>query len=359
MKHIKGLDTLRAFAVMFVILDKFHWGPLFAEGSAAANFCDALIPDGRFGVTLFFVLSGFLISSILLNETFKGGPGSKMSIVKTFYLRRVFRIFPIYYLVVIIFLLLGNSFVLQNAGYFVFYCSNFLQHKPGNPLLHTWSLAVEEQFYLLWPWLLVFVERRYLKYLFAFCILFGVGFKYFEYYRLHGDGYLLFSCFDSFSLGGLYAYMRCDERQGRKFENGFIVSLVMLLFFAWRFDKLVGVPVVVIFQKFLESCVALGAIIFVLRNKNKVIQKYLLENRALIFIGKISYGLYLYHFFLGQPLGDFYIKTLQQVHASPILLQRGSVLLFKFAVLLVIAWTSFTFIEKPILAIKKRFAYAK
>jgi peptidoglycan/LPS O-acetylase OafA/YrhL len=358
MKYVKGFDVLRAIAVLLVIVDEYHWGPIIPANTWAGALSKAIVPDGRFGVTLFFVLSGFLISSILLKETYNGVSVNKMSIVKTFYMRRFFRIFPIYYLVILLFLLLKNSFVVAHAGYFLFYCSNFLQLKPGNVLLHTWSLAVEEQFYLIWPWLLVFIDRRYLKYVLVFCIVLGTGFKYYEYYVLHGNGYLLLSCFDYFSIGGLYAYVRSGgESEGRKFENSFIVLLTVMLFIAWRLNQLGGAPMLVMYQKFLDGCVALGAIIFVLRNKNAIIDKYLLNNRFLIFIGKISYGIYLYHFFLDQPLKTLYLDTLGMSNGPAILSSTVFVFAFKFSVLLLLSWLSFLLIEKPILNLKKRFTY--
>src|SRR5580704_6957692 len=101
MKYIRGLDTLRAFAVIFVII--YHWG-LPLPANEAVHRLQRLIPDGRFGVDLFFVLSGFLITRILLTAR-RQADLPRLSIIKNFIVRRSLRIFPIYY-AAILFLLI-------------------------------------------------------------------------------------------------------------------------------------------------------------------------------------------------------------------------------------------------------------
>ena len=146
MQYVKGFDTIRALAVFFVITDKFHWGPVFKEHTFPAITKEVFIPNGRFGVNLFFVLSGFLITSILLHEKLTHSPEKHFTIIKNFFARRVLRIFPIYYLTILLCCIFNYQFVKDNIAYFLTYTSNILQYHTNaqNPLLHTWSLAVED-----------------------------------------------------------------------------------------------------------------------------------------------------------------------------------------------------------------------
>ena len=101
MKHIKGLDTLRALAVIIVLTG--HWNLLPAIGPVSGFIKQYFIPDGQAAVDLFFVLSGFLITGILLKEK-EAVAGNRWPAIKKFIIRRALRIFPIYYLVVLLYI---------------------------------------------------------------------------------------------------------------------------------------------------------------------------------------------------------------------------------------------------------------
>src|SRR6185369_11926154 len=160
--------------VFFVIAD--HWGPDFKEHTIPYIFKSIFIQKGEFGVNMFFVLSGFLITSILLNEKVKNTGKQHFTIIKNFFVRRVLRIFPIYYLVILLCCLFGYQFVIDNIAYFVTYTSNLLPYRSGqsNVLSHTWSLAVEEQFYIVWPWLIILINRKFIKYILWAAIATGI-----------------------------------------------------------------------------------------------------------------------------------------------------------------------------------------
>lgn len=145
MKYVPQLDGLRAIAILFVMV--FHLG---------------VFPLGWVGVPLFFVLSGYLITTILVADRSK----SLRDFLARFYWRRTVRIFPLYYLYVLIIavaaILFGYS--LNGYGWFLAYLGNYQialsQDVPAGGLVaHLWSLAVEEQFYLIWPFV-VFFSRR-------------------------------------------------------------------------------------------------------------------------------------------------------------------------------------------------------
>ena len=146
MKHIKQIDGLRFIAVFLVLLEHF--------ATAIAKHFEA----GFYGVDLFFTISGFLITSILLNakEPF-------WAAYKKFLGRRTLRIFPLYYAVVFILYIANHPFVHQYIFNFLTYTYNYAWVKyniPGNSAAHFWSLSVEEQFYLFWPILILLLRNN-------------------------------------------------------------------------------------------------------------------------------------------------------------------------------------------------------
>lgn len=360
MKYVKGLDTIRALAVFFVIAD--HWGPDFQEHTIPYIFKSIFIQKGEFGVNMFFVLSGFLITSILLNEKVKNTGGKHLSIIKNFFVRRILRIFPIYYLVILLCYMFNYRFVHEHIGNFLTYTSNLLPYRTGqaNVLSHTWSLAVEEQFYIVWPWLIILINKKYIKHILWLAIAIGIVSKYIVLYVLHHTyPVLVFNCFDAFGIGGLYAYIRLNKDTCKEYEKRFLVALPFLLFIAWRMAPFSGIPAFVIFSHELDSLVALAFIMFALNNKWEWMRKYILENNAFNFIGRISYGIYLYHFTFGPAFDSFMHSILDHNTSLPSFLSSFYfIYVMKLVALITICWLSFIIIEKPILRLKKKFEYS-
>lgn len=155
-KVISGLDGLRALAVILVLMDHFHF---------IDHFLGVRLETGSFGVMIFFVLSGFLITSMLLKEHGKTGGIS----LANFYRRRAYRIFPTFYCCWILTTAvecLVHQFYWKTAAVSFFYLMDYgraLAPENMQRYLHmwiSWSLAVEEKFYLLWPLLLLFLLKR-------------------------------------------------------------------------------------------------------------------------------------------------------------------------------------------------------
>lgn len=361
MKYVKGLDTIRAVAVLVVILG--HWGPSLDPNTRAGRAVDTLIQNGRFGVVLFFVLSGFLITGILLNEKVKNTAGKHFTIIKNFFVRRALRIFPIYYAVVILFFLIGDPFVRSHIGYFLTYSSNLPPYWTDQPniLSHTWSLSVEEQFYLMWPWFIILVDMKYIRYILWAAIAIGIGSKYYVLFVQHHQfPVLVFNCFDSFGIGALYAYARLDEERCRRFERGFVVIFILFMFFLLRTASLAGAPVFVILSRTFDSLIGLAAIMYVFKNRSEWVRRYILENRVLMFIGKISYGVYLYHFIIDAPFTNLIRSVAAGSSAlAPVLLNPVVLYCSKFGALILLCWLSYRFFEVPIMSLKKRFEYSK
>src|SRR5687768_1429660 len=159
--YFRQLDALRALAVSMVIFS--HW-----PGYHHDMWSDDLFWfNGEIGVKLFFVISGFLITGILLDERIKADQNDlgKASLLKTFYIRRFLRIFPLYYATLFVAFVLGHPDVVASWKWQVTYLSNFFYAMRGEYLgevSHFWSLAVEEQFYFVWPLIILFVPKKWL-----------------------------------------------------------------------------------------------------------------------------------------------------------------------------------------------------
>lgn len=200
-RYMPQLDGLRAIAVGAVMLH--HFLPL-------ARFVPYdFITLGDLGVRLFFVLSGFLITGILLrckSDVANLGAHSRHPL-RMFYVRRFLRIFPVYYLALGFAALLNLPTVRDSLPWHAAYLSNVFFARSGQfngPLSHFWSLAVEEQFYFIWPWLIVFAPSRHVPRIIAASIVGAIAFRL--YVVLSGGSdlaafILLPGCMDSLGIG--------------------------------------------------------------------------------------------------------------------------------------------------------------
>lgn len=360
MKYIKELDSIRAIAVLLVIIN--HWIP--------PHYIINKIPNGAIGVDIFFVLSGFLITWILLDNRVKGTKGQikRGVILKNFYMRRTLRIFPIYYLVIFSLLIIAestNTHIKSAFPYYLTYTSNFYFFSTGEwdgILSHTWSLAVEEQFYLLWPSLMLFVNRKYLVYVMIGFILIGATSQFVFRHNDMGN-VLTFSCFDAFGMGGLLAWLLVFQpglmqRFYKKLR--IIAAVALLIFIAGVFQtRWPAMPML----RTLISIITLFVITYIVYRGpgGKLKFRFIFSNRVLIFIGKISYGIYLYHniipYFTSTALRKYFGISMETMF--PYKLGYIVMLGINTVILLVVAWGSWMLIEKPILSLKKYFNYEK
>ena len=320
-RHRPELDGLRGIAILLVLFE--HAGvPGFATG-------------GTTGVTLFFVLSGYLITSLLLIEIEASG---RIDLI-AFYMRRALRLLPALYavlLVVAVFLLLGlwPKEALTGTNYAVvfvsviFYAANWVWIAGNylNLLGHTWSLAVEEQFYIIWPVTLFVGLKLGRRRLALVLILVGLAVTpWREYLVIHGDVAHAMAGLDTHADALLLGCAVALVVPKYSAIVGWLgVVGVLLLATAWQFEpnrvfgQLMFVPLVTV-----AGTVAVAAC------------PAALGWRPLAFIGKISYGLYLWH------------GIIIWYHAPwPITV----------AVSLVVAVLSWYVIERPFLALKGRFA---
>jgi peptidoglycan/LPS O-acetylase OafA/YrhL len=362
LKHIKGLDTLRAFAVIFVIIT--HWGPTYERDQPVGAFLmRLLVPDGGTGVFIFFTLSGFLITSILLAARFDSNETKRFIIIKNFIVRRTLRIFPIYYIFLLALILIFNPpDMKQNLPWFLTYSTNILVYKTNSwhTASHTWTLAIEEQFYLFWPWLILFINEKYLKLLFTAAIITGVVSTYFVLKTKMGP-FLVYNCVDSFAIGGFYAYARRNRGHKEIFEKVIkrMVPFLLIFYFFWKIENFILQQEYFIFlKKTVESLLAIWIIILIVNNRSEGVRKNLLENRGLNFIGKISYCIYLIHPYVvnyNGPYKELILSSGLPSFLKDFFIGNGFVYICDLTVLTIICWLSYRLIEQPILSLKKFF----
>tara|TARA_B100000989_G_scaffold164702_1_gene123131 strand:- start:212 stop:2215 length:2004 start_codon:yes stop_codon:yes gene_type:complete len=300
----KDINGLRAIAVLSVIL--FH---------AEIAIDDYLIFDGGFvGVDIFFVISGYLITLLLLKEL---SSNSKISFLK-FYERRARRIFPMLFFIIIISTAIGyfilSSHEFKNLSFsaitslffssnFFFYFSDLAYNSQSSllqPLLHTWSLSIEEQFYLLFPVFLI-IFYKFFKFnifpIFIIGLLLSTSISFYGYhFHNHITFYMLPTRAWELISGSLIAILVFKEKKNFMIVNNFTKNLIFFLsllsiFLVVLFYNLINFNM---FYAILISVVATCLILYVdVSNKRLLL---LLSNRFFLKIGLISYSVYLWHF---------------------------------------------------------------
>jgi peptidoglycan/LPS O-acetylase OafA/YrhL len=358
------LDGVRFIAVSLVLVD--HW---LAERN--------IIPFGPLGVTMFFVLSGFLITRILIQSKFKDETTGRSHwfSVKQFIIRRSLRIFPIYYLTIFACFALNEPPVREKIVWCLLYATNFyiaFKETWLGSIDHLWSLAVEEQYYLIFPYLILFLPKRYFLNTFWAMILISIGLRFILY--LNGNPWmaqyvLMPTNLDSFGLGGLLAYLFTFHKENifQKLNKNFylIFSLVLyILVIVW--SKYGFVPKYNFANLVLERLMASVFCFFLIQRAVSGfggIMRAFLTNSVVVYLGKISYGLYLYHNFIynyyhTQPT-HITLRVLRKIYQF-IPQLSGNVmfeLLYFFGIAVVVASISWFLIEKPVNNLKKYFTY--
>ena len=319
------------------------------------------------GVTMFFVLSGFLITQILIYEKVKFrvqgfSEWTKiLSILKIFYIRRALRIFPLFYLVLIILFLLNYDSARKFWGYHFFYASNFLYSFKisFDGLAHFWSLAVEEQFYLVWPLLILAIPGRLVSVrFFSFLIAASVVFKIcllFLYWPNSLPSYCMMpSCVESFASGAI-ALIMCKKEI--KIGNLRLLLILSLLAFIplqvmtyWNPSDLV-LFISSAFSRTIFSFISAGVLLIAVKGYYGKIGSFFFNNRLLLLIGKISYGVYIYHMFMPRLIGFFMDKVDIDLRGY------GKLLFLEVFCTIGLAYISYFYFELPVNKLKKNFKY--
>ena len=298
--YMPQLDAIRAIAVSAVMLHHF--------GSSAIS---RYFPNGLFGVRLFFVLSGFLITGILLRQRDRlaSGDATLSGIARTFYLSRALRLLPLYYLTLAVIGPMLSHALGTGWLWHVFYATNLCVAYTGTwcDFIPFWSLAVEEQFYMLWPWVILLAPDRWLWRMLVGSVILAplvrVGVM-----GATGNGLVaqvtLLGCLDSLAMGALLASIVRKAEARALLESPFgrkafaTVGLSALMTSVALHNWLGEDSLLTIGLQ--DSILALFNVWFVYRAAvgfGGWIGRCL-SSTSLLRMGKISYGIYVVHTFV-------------------------------------------------------------
>jgi peptidoglycan/LPS O-acetylase OafA/YrhL len=363
--YIRSLDGVRAIAILLVMA--FHFG---------------IIRFGWMGVQLFFVLSGFLIGTILLKE--KASPAPLSARLKKFWIRRSLRIFPLYYIYLLVFagIYLWFAFpegYLHDLPYLVSYTFNLTrisQTWHESPVYtHFWSLCVEEQFYLFFPFIIFLLSVRSLRVLLVVVLIGTPLFRWAFGNYLLKSGIAPFQVFDviywfplshldAFFTGLAISLLQLHERVKRPLVLFVFVLLLTgaagLLNFVYDSHGH-ALPVSlgynfgdinsyqhVWYYTVLNACAGSLLLLLVSLHKSKAGQliSRVFENNILVSIGKVSYGMYILHWVIQTQL----ISALIPVNDH----NKYWLFLIDVPVVYGFAWLSFHLIELRFIQLKNR-----
>lgn len=367
------LDGLRALAICLVLFH--HYSQKMGNTGLGDQFFFNLSNSAWIGVDLFFVLSGFLITGILYDA--KGSP----SYFRTFYIRRSLRIFPIYYvMLLVIFVILPffqhsivDSYTLANQKWFWLYGSNYLtalKAWPDIAVAHLWSLAIEEHFYLLWPVVVFFGNKRQLLIGGAALVVGAMLFRFYAAtHATSADSIYVMTHYriDTLVTGGLLALgwrtpaiRSALERHAGKATAVLLIAIVAGLTTSLGFDwhhwspvqQAAGFTLIALFF-------AAGHVVCLQLSGDSIFYQILTCSPA-IWLGRLSYGMYLFH----RPIE---VVAMELGLHPGLHIQKGVpnwtyVLVYILGNALataLLAWLTWNLFEKHILRLKDHFTYQK
>lgn len=363
-----NLDGLRFFSFLAVFLSHGFYTDIiyFKENTAYQFIKQGLFRSADQGVNFFFVLSGFLITYLLLKENETTGRID----VKNFYIRRILRIWPLFYFCVFFgfvafpfFKGLFGFVPLENANLvsYLFFFNNLDLVKHGVPdssvLGVLWSVAVEEQFYLIWPMILsLSAPRRYIS-IFVFFMVISLVFRSLHYtdqiYLTHHT----LAVISDMAVGGLAAFLAISNKkflEGIKNLNRIKIFLIYVLVFIILFFKeiIFSLPISIILERLVTSIV-FSLVILEQNFSDRSLFK--ISNLKLITrLGKYTYGLYCFHtigiLIIFALLGIFKLNTGSWQVAC------GN-MIASLMITILMSLLSYKFFESPFLRLKNKFSY--
>ncbi|WP_339735938.1 acyltransferase [uncultured Gimesia sp.] len=355
-KHVSALDGIRGIAILMVLA--FHGGLIITATTPVGSIYRQVVSFCWSGVDLFFVLSGYLITGILLDTR------DSKHYYRNFYLRRALRIFPLYYgVILVLFWCIPD---LTNQIWYWLYLQNwrsaFSGSMPATVLQPFWSLAIEEQFYLLWPFVIFFLNRRRLSLfcglmilvaILARCIATFQGVNPMTIYTL-----TVFRI-DTLCAGALIAVWLRDADQSKRLERFKIpclviagLALIAVVIFDGSFSG-EGLGSQTIGYSLFAAIYAL-LIAFVVMNPSSVPPlKRILEFGVLRYFGNRSYAIYLFQMVVFIPLNQIYLRHWKAIDISG----WRAVCTFCIALVFILALATISWYcyEKPFLKLKRFF----
>lgn len=344
--HFKGLYALRFFAALFIIV--YHTTAGFHADMTPPY--KSIFQNLVIGVDWFFLISGFLIIYLLLMEKKETGRID----MRKFYLRRVLRIFPLYYLIVAAaYLVYHNTNPDLAFSKYLYFWGNFysieINNWPHGFLTPLWSVCIEEHFYLVIPALVLVTPLRYVHWVLIAVVAASMAYRYGQvptdnWYKIYCHS--LSRC-DLMAIGGLLACYHV--RKPISFSIPVFAPLAILLVVLFGVMSILvyadyTTVVYAVFKKYAFAVPMLAIIVLFVFNTHKSVMVF--ENKPLQYLGKISYGLYLFHepmnnlMFNYSPLTK-YILDWKPLHFVQVIIPT-----------ILLASLSYEFFEKKFLAYK-------
>jgi peptidoglycan/LPS O-acetylase OafA/YrhL len=378
--YFENLDGLRFFAFLVVFVS--HAALFLGYNATSTTFSlikKYVLVNGDAGVSFFFVLSGFLITYLLFIEQDKTGDIS----LKKFYLRRILRIWPVYFTTLIVgffilptftYLLIGDETLpfLMNPPLWVlpkylFFLANFdLAFHAGAsvPTDILWSISVEEQFYLIWPWVMVLLPRKHLIKFISFTIVVSCIYRYLYAFSPYVLAYSTFSVMSDLAVGSLLAWFVYTKshivnllRHTPRSIIVFIYTLVPIAIFGRHYivDLFLNQP------QFMSSFATFFPLIlaflyaFIIFEQNELFKSFFKVGKLkmLSFLGKISYGFYSYHMFAFAIVLSIALKFGVIIRYSS-MIQWFTFVILSFVTTLGLAVLSYNVMEKKLLKLKPK-----
>jgi peptidoglycan/LPS O-acetylase OafA/YrhL len=355
--YFPGLNGLRAIAATIVIC--FHVNStMWFFGSTPIDYFERRDEMSRHAVVLFFVLSGYLITFLLLKEKERFGTID----IKKFYLRRILRIWPLFYAALVLALLIvpfntfGHtvSYNIETVGYYALFVPNFAMMAGFMlpTIVPLWSVGVEEQFYAIWPVCMNLFKNTFLflaGFLFLYIVLkliflltgnvwtkFSINLNYFSY--------------DTMAIGGIAAWCYAtNQRILRLLYHPFLQAISWLFFIASCIFGPFDIHYII--NKEIYSIAFAIIILNVSTNPKTMIG---LKSKIFDFLGKISYGMYVLHPFVIVLLAVPLKHVIPSISAKP--LQIAVIALFVIPITILFAWLSFRYFELTFLKRKENFS---
>ena len=363
--YFPNLDGLRFIGALFILMLHVE-GIKYKHGQQGIAWIRHFLPGGGPAVSLFFVLSGFLITYLLLREKKDSGNIH----LKKFYVRRILRIWPLFYLIGLI----GFILMPYMERYFYYHYSRGIYYFWFCPLLYvfflpplvgsqalgaTWSVRVEEAFYLVWPWLLRRFKNYYKVFIVVIISVIAVrniglyslqnirGYRYIIVFRNIFKDYRV-SCM---ALGGMGAYLYIEEKQkilSFLYQKNvqWLIYCIILLMLLFR----IHIPLI---NNEIYSFIFAIIVLNLATNPQSVIR---LEHKWMNYFGKVSYGIYLYN----PMMRIFCMEGILHYYHHNITGWKMNLLLYASVIIttLAVSALSYEFFEKSFLKLKKYFNYS-
>lgn len=369
--HVAALDGVRGLAVLMVVV--FHYTRWFPSATPGARTLQGIGAFGGAGVELFFVLSGFLITRILINTR------SHPRYFRNFFARRVLRIFPLYYGVLVAIFLVAPLLLpshwfepIQRYQLWLWtYTSNLHDAFRGGwsyanayfHLNHFWSLAIEEQFYVFWPFVVFVLRPGWLIGLCASILIISPLLRL--ALALTGTSEFTIHLLTPLRLDGLMAGALIAACMARGFGRQvlaprYIVLALGIVGLYWLFEGRTPVAAARMMVTFGYSLVALtfGAfLLVVLGAPERSLIRKCMEFGVLISLGKFSYGIYVYHQLIGSFTQPWALEWLERNSTQPNALHMLAYVLVVGGLSYLVARLSYQLFEQRFLGLKRHFSY--